>query len=64
MALAIEANKMVLHYYRRIGSISTYRVIELAHSLNAVLATDSAFTLGTLHSCHILEALVAVEDIL
>ena len=64
MALASEANQMALHYYKRIGTQFTYRVIELAHSLNAVLAADSAFTLGALHSCHILEALIAVEDIL
>ena len=64
MALAAEANQMALSYYKRIGAKSTYRVIELAHSLNAVLATNSALALGALHSRHILEALVAVEDIL
>ena len=64
MALTIETNEVALQYHKRIGEKSTYRMIELAHSLNAVLATNKAFALGTLHSCHILKALIAVKNIL
>lgn len=39
-------------------------MIELAHSLDTVLAADHAVTLGTLDGSGVLEALVTVEHIL